>query len=109
MGLELYTKKQLFAEIIKNIKGVIIEDEKISFYVRDVNNDENNKYIKDNLDYLRKHFKTLAPRSRTPKKMTTSTLISIFKECKYEYIKKTKMYYVDQLKTTSGFYLINVN
>ncbi len=106
-NLDISYKTEVFRNIVKEIKGLEKDEDKIKFYVREINNDNNNKFIMEHYAYLKKHFK-LPHHSRIPKKLTSQTLLAIFKECNFNYSKTTKSYKMKDLKTTSGFYVVCV-
>ena len=111
--LDITYKTELFRNLFKKIKGIKQNENEITFYVRDINNQENNDFIIEMYPYLRRHFK-LPHHTRVPKKLTSQALLSMFKECNFDYNKSTQAYYVNRydeekpLKTTSGFYRVNV-
>ena len=109
--LNISYKKEIFRKILLKIQGIQNDDEQLTFFVREINNDINNNFILEHYDYLRKHFK-LPHHSRTPKKLTSQTLLSMFKECDLQYKKSTKSFNMlregKKFKTTSGFYIVVV-
>jgi len=106
-SIDISYKKEIFNKIIEHLENINRDNEFLSFIVKDINDDKNNSFILKNYPYLRKHFK-LPHHSRMPKKLTSQTLLSMFKECNMKYKKKTKAYKIGDFKTTTGFYEVCV-
>lgn len=96
-------KKVIFLTLVRELEHVSINEQTLSFMVRDVNCSKNCDVVLKHYDFLKKHYH-LPRTTRQPRKIVSQTLLAMFKGCGMEYKKSTRCYYVDSLKTTSGHY-----
>ena len=101
MSLEQKHKRILFNEILGHMTAVSREEDMFGWFVRDVNNEKNHSYIRDNYDYLRRHF--MFPRvKRSPAKLTSQMLLLMARECNYQCTKKVRCYMIDTPPADDG-------
>ena len=101
--MEQQFKIHIVQDLLNRLELYTIDNNKLSYFVRDINTPTNNKIMNDYLPTLRKFF-NLPHHTRPPVKLTSQLLLRIFQDLDFIYTKKTKLYYKDGLKTTSGHY-----
>ena len=102
--MELNFKIHIIQDLLKKLKLYTLGDYNLSYMVRDINTNENNKIVEEYLPTLRKFF-ILPHKTRNPKKLTSQILLRIFQDLDIQYKKQTKLYYTKEgLKSTSGYY-----
>jgi len=107
-------KANILTAFINQLENINIDNEKISFKVRDLNNISNVNILEKNYNIIRKVFKLPNPPCRKPKKFVSQTVIQCCKDLNYPFHKCTKYYtFEDENKknkqSTTGFYEFNVS
>lgn len=96
-------KKIILATLVRELENITHDEKKLLFLVRDVNTPANAQIIKKHYTFLKKHY-DLPRENRQPQKIVSQTLRTMVQGCCYSFKKSTKCYYVQGMKTTSGFY-----
>ena len=103
MSLEQKHQRLLFNDILNHMSDVSREEDGLlcSWFVRDINNEKNHSYIRDNYEYLRRHF-TFPRAKRSPAKLTSQMLHLMARECGYDCSKKVRCYMIDKPQADDG-------
>ncbi len=98
--LEAKHKRYLLQEVLSKLDNIQYNDQEVcSWFVRDINKENNHTFFRENYDYLRMHFPKLPRIKKSPAKLTSQSLHLMVRDCGYDCKKWIRCYMIDDNTT----------